>query len=51
MIFHQIADLNIKLRYSLITNDQQFHEKHQNLPQIHQFQQVSVKTWAKWSAP
>ncbi len=40
MIFHQTIDLNMMFRYSLIINDHQIHEKHQNSSQIHQFQQV-----------
>ncbi len=30
MIFHQTIDLNMKFRCSLIINDHQVHEKHQN---------------------
>jgi hypothetical protein len=40
MIFQQTIDLNMMFKYSLIINDHQIHEKHQNSSQIHQFQQV-----------
>jgi hypothetical protein len=50
MIFHQTIDLNTKFRYSLIINDHQIYETHQNSPQIHQFQQVGVKILTKWPA-
>jgi hypothetical protein len=32
MIFHQTIDLNMKIRYCLIINDLQIHEKYQNSP-------------------
>ncbi len=47
MIFHQTIDLNMKFRYSWIINDHQIHEKHNNSPQTHRFQQVRVKIGSK----
>jgi hypothetical protein len=45
---------NIKIHHKLVKSFKihfQIHEKRQNSPQIHQFQQVGVKFWTKWLPP